>query len=494
MGELIFVKEMMPRKKGRRAKMPGPKKPKARKPPARKLPARKTIAKRSISRGISSKNSRPVDRIGAVLSEILPLIKPSPQEAASELAFAESIRDHISSNAPEGTETVIVGSMAKGTFLRDKRDIDIFVLFDPKFPRSGLEPAVRAIMARAFRDLNYQVSYAEHPYVRFHSDGRRIDLVPAYKITCAAERVSAVDRSVLHTVFVVDSLRKGQEGEVLLLKQFLRANGIYGAEIKTEGFSGYLCELLIIKYGTFTNLLRSASKWKENVFIDLEVAYKRSGIPAAHERFGGFVVIDPTDRNRNVAAAVSSKSLRRFISLSKAFLKRPSKEFFLREMPDFEELMERFSKKRIAFVVSMPRPAIVDDVLWGQLKKMCGQLEAHLDDFSCPEIITDDSRHLVRLGIVLKTERLPDMMLVAGPPLGMKKHVKDFRKSHPKAKFIMKSGKIWTQVKRPITKADAAIRQFFRLFSKTKSHLAYPEEMLVIERFEAGAKTKGKKK
>ena len=418
-----------------------------------------------------------------VLSETLSLIKPSPEEARAELAFANFIKDYISENAPEGTETVLVGSMAKGTFLRDKRDIDIFVLFDTSFPRSELESAVRSIMGRAFPALGYQVSYAEHPYVRFHFDGRRIDLVPAYKISSAAERVSAVDRSVLHTIFVLDSLRKGQSHEVLLLKQFLRANGIYGAEIKTEGFSGYLCELLIIKSRTFHDLLRSAAKWSENVFVDLEGSYKRAEISAAHGRFGAFVVIDPTDRNRNVAAAVSKKSLRRFTSLSKAFLKRPSKDFFLREMPSFEELMEK--SKNHAFIVSMPRPDIVDDVLWGQLKKMCGQLEEHLEEFSVLDMITDDSRHLVQVGIMLKSLQLPDKMLVSGPPLKMKERVSDFKSSHRKAKFIKKGGKIWAQVRRPVTKADAAIRQFFRTYSKTKSHLAYPEEMLIIERFKS---------
>ena len=433
-------------------------------------------------------------RMGAVLSDTLSLIKPSPEEAKSELAFANFIKDYISENTPEDTETVLVGSMAKGTFLRDKRDIDIFVLFDTAFPRSGLEAAVRAIMGKAFPAVGYQVSYAEHPYVRFHFDGRRIDLVPAYKISSAAERVSAVDRSVLHTVFVLDSLRKGQSGEVLLLKQFLRANGIYGAEIKTEGFSGYLSELLIIKSRTFHDLLRSAAKWKEDVFVDLEESYKKGEIAAAHEKFGGFVVIDPTDRNRNVAAAVSRQNFRRFISLSKAFLKLPSKNFFFREMPSFEERMEKLPRKNRAFMVSMPRPAIVDDVLWGQLKKMCGQLEEHLEDFSVLEMITDDSRHLVRLGIALKTEQLPDKMLVCGPPLKMKERVADFKASHKKARFIMKKGKIWAQVKRPVTKADAAIRQFFRSYSKTKSHLAYPEEMLIIERFTAGSKSKRTRK
>jgi tRNA nucleotidyltransferase (CCA-adding enzyme) len=429
-------------------------------------------------------------KTGRMLSEVKALISPSEDEAEAELAFARFLVDHISRNAPEGTETALVGSMAKRTFLRDRRDVDIFVLFDASYPRSGLEAEIRLIMQRAFPTLGYQVSYAEHPYVRFHLEGRRIDLVPAYKISAASERISAVDRSVLHTFFVLDSMRKGQQGEVLLLKQFLRSNGIYGAEIKTEGFSGYLCELLIIRYGSFMGLLRAASKWKPRVFIDLDGAYRRDELAAAHGRFGPFVVIDPTDRNRNVAAAVSQGNFALFASLARSFLRKPSKEAFFREPETFEQKLKKAGRGAgaggAAFVVSMPRPAVVDDVLWGQLKKMCAQLEAHMRDFSPLGVIADDRRHLVRLGITVRKARLPGTQLLEGPPTGMPEHASKFRKSHKKAKFVKRGNRLCAIAPRQTTRAADALRQFFHSHSKTKSHLAYHEEMVVIE--EIGAR------
>jgi tRNA nucleotidyltransferase (CCA-adding enzyme) len=431
------------------------------------------------------------NRIDSTLSQVIGLIKPTPAQAANELAFARFLVDHISRNAPEGTETVLVGSMAKGTFLKDKRDIDIFVLFDAKTPRADLEPAICGIMGRAFPTLGYQLSYAEHPYVRFHIDGHRVDLVPAYKISAASERMSAVDRSVLHTVFVLDSMKQGQSDQVLLLKQFLRGCGIYGAEIKTEGFSGYLCELLVIRHGSFRKLLAAASKWGERVFMDLDSAYKKNEIKKAKERFGDFVVIDPTDSNRNVAAAVSKANFLLFKSEAKKFLKSPSQGFFFRIQENFDEQAKRAGKGRLVYVVSMPRPAVVDDVLWGQLKKLAGQLREHLFEFGPGDIIIDDSRHLVRLGIVLKRGNLPKMMLVAGPPLKMGKHSEDFRKAHPKSQFFKKGGKLWAETKRPVTDVTAALRGFFHVFSKTKSHLAYHEEMVIIEKMDMVARKNG---
>ena len=37
----------------------------------------------------------------------------------------------------------------------------------------------------------------------------------------------------------------------------------HGSEFKVGGFAGYLCELLIIHYGTFLNVLKyAADEWK----------------------------------------------------------------------------------------------------------------------------------------------------------------------------------------------------------------------------------------
>ncbi|MEW6035730.1 MAG: CCA tRNA nucleotidyltransferase [Candidatus Micrarchaeota archaeon] len=430
-----------------------------------------------------------------ILSRAIAAIKPTQEELSRELGFADLLIAHVRENAPAGCDVVLTGSMAKRTFLRDKRDIDIFVLFDRSVPKEKLEPFMKDVMEAAFPGLGYQLSYAEHPYVRFHFEGRRIDLVPAYKIADASERVSAVDRSVLHTRFVLRSLRKGMVEDVLLLKQFLRANSLYGAEIKIEGFSGYLCELLIIRYGSFPKLLRAASKWKQPVFID--ISGHHAGKKAQAEtlkRFGsGFAVVDPTDGNRNVAAAVSESNFRRFVSLSKSFLKKPSESFFFRKAETFEEQAGKASRKRKLFMLSMPRPDVVDDILWGQLHKMLGQLRAHLLEFGPKDIIADDSRHLVRLAIILEKDRLPEKMLVAGPPLEMKKHVAQFKKSHRKAKFIVKKKKLFAEVKRPVWRAQDAMRSFFRAYAATRSHLAYPEEMLVLETPKMAVKRKAYK-
>jgi tRNA nucleotidyltransferase (CCA-adding enzyme) len=415
-----------------------------------------------------------------LLSDVLAVIKPSREEVAIEMENAKNLIAHISKKAPPSCDVVLTGSMAKKTFLRDGRDIDVFVLFDRSVARERLEPSIKKIMEKAFPGLGYQVSYAEHPYVRFHYNGRKVDLVPAYKISKSSERLSAVDRSVLHTKFVLRSMKLRQTDEVLLLKQFLKSNELYGAEIKIKGFSGYLCELLIIKYGSFGALIREAAKWGDT-FIDIRKLYAPKERAAAKKRFASkFIVIDPTDKGRNVAAAVSPANFRKFISICKKFQKKPSKQFFFRIPETFEQKVKKASKGNKVLMVSMPRPDVVDDVLWGQLHKLARLLNDYISDFGPKQILCDDSRHVVRIALILKTDRLPSKMLVMGPPLKMKKHIGKFRKAHGKAKFVKKGGKLYAEVKRPLTKAEAAIIQFFKNYSKTDSHLAYPEEMIVV--------------
>jgi len=56
----------------------------------------------------------------------------------------------------------------------------------------------------------------------------------------------------------------------------LKANNIYGAESARSGFSGYVCELLIIYFKGFYNLLEYFEVAKPKVVIDIEKHYKNS--------------------------------------------------------------------------------------------------------------------------------------------------------------------------------------------------------------------------
>ena len=100
----------------------------------------------------------------------------------------------------------------------------------------------------------FHEKYAEHPYINAYIDGVDVDLVPCYKVDSATTIQSAVDRTPFHTRYITDRIN-GLIDDVLLLKQFTKAGGIYGSDQMTEGFSGYLCELLL---STTVDLLHSS--------------------------------------------------------------------------------------------------------------------------------------------------------------------------------------------------------------------------------------------
>ncbi len=407
----------------------------------------------------------------SVLKEVLSLVAPSEEEVEEERQFAEKIVRKIKRACKR--EAVLVGSVAKGTFLKGKKDLDIFILFPPSFPKERFEEELKKIAKKVFPRCGYKLSYAEHPYLKLHYKGRSIDLVPAYKISSPSAKKSAVDRSVFHTRYVLQHLDKRKKGEVVLLKQFLKNHDLYGAEIRVKGFSGYLCELLIIHFKSFENLVKSASKWRPPVFIDFD-EWKRQ--EALSFFAAPLIVTDPVDRMRNVAAAVSEENLKRFIALCKKLLSHPSKQLFLSPPPSFYRTLKRKRGKK--YLIAFPKPDVAEDILWGQLHRLVDKLKEDLRGFEV-EVIPHTTRGAVVLGVIAKKDTLSPTIVIKGPPLGMKDACRRFKKAHKKV--FSKNGFLFAEEKRSVRTLKGAIKRFFRNYKKMKSHLARYEELVVIK-------------
>jgi tRNA nucleotidyltransferase (CCA-adding enzyme) len=376
-------------------------------------------------------------------------------------------------------EVVLAGSVAKGTFLAGEGDIDLFILFKEKRTKEEMKKELEQIFKKAFPKLKYQMNYAEHPYIRFHYEGKKIDLVPAYKLSIGEKLLTAVDRSVLHTKYILGNLHKGQKDDVLLLKKFLKANDLYGAEIRTEGFSGYLCELLIIKYGSFSKLLKTAAKWNLPIVIDSKVYYKKFEYEGLVKRFDRYlVVIDPTDKNRNVAAPVSSANLKRFMQLARKFAKRPSEKYFTKQQ-DFEGKLRQLKKKYTISSITFQKPDIVDDILWGQIKRFMRTIENSLSDFEIKEVMADIVQdNQVKIAIIAKKNEIGGFVEMQGPPLGMTEHVENFKKKHKGEKISKKNGKIVAYVRTKTKTLNEATTQLVSECKDRFSHLPFSKATL----------------
>ena len=253
---------------------------------------------------------------------ILKQLRPTHEEIDAVNETAEKVIGVINDLCEKGgidAKANAVGSVAKNTWLRGKSDIDIFISFPIETKMDDLKKNGLEIAYKANDALNGNASehYASHPYLTCDIDGFEVDIVPCYAIEEGQSIISAVDRTILHTKYIQKHLRKEQEDEVLLLKKFMDAVGTYGSEFKTGGFAGYLCELLILKYGTFEKTLRAAQNWKRHTLIDLEDFGTGSN---AIFKQDPLVFIDPTDKNRNVGAALRMERYVDFIVASRNFL------------------------------------------------------------------------------------------------------------------------------------------------------------------------------
>ncbi len=346
-----------------------------------------------------------------ILDEVLLRIKPDKDENERLDESIKKIIEKIKGILKNvDAYPILVGSVAKGTHLKDP-DVDIFIRYSTSYPREFVEKNSLEIGSMVLE--NPQKRYAEHPYVHGYFCGFEFDIVPCYRIENSKQKITAVDRTPFHTEYIKKNMKEEMKDQVRILKQFLKGIGIYGAEAKIEGFSGYLSELLILKFGTFMDLIKNASKWKEYKIITIENINEKN----LYEKFKNpLIFIDPVDPKRNVASALSLTNYSIFIHASREFLKNPSMKFFFPSEPKIEEFDLRDTK---ILHIHLKKPDLVDDILYPQIRKFEKTLLKNLDEFNVLSsyYYVDSEIH-----IILETTLfdLPNVEVRTGPPVWSK--------------------------------------------------------------------------
>lgn len=316
--------------------------------------------------------------------EILNEIKPDKNEKIKLNNITSKIINSINKICNEeglNARAEAVGSVAKETCLKGKSDIDIFIVYPLHTPLEVLKEKGLEIGYKISEKYNGVADehYASHPYITSLIDGYEIDFVPCYNIKDASEMESAVDRTILHTKYIKSHLKDEQVDEVLLLKRFMDCIGVYGSEFKVGGFAGYLCEILILKYGSFENVTREVSNWRYKTIIDLE-DYGTS------ELFEDpLIAIDPTDKNRNVAAALRKDKMEEFIFACRNFIESDNKiDFFYPIKKDNlskNNIIEKFHKRGSkTYIIEFDIPSVPVDTLHPQLKKTEESLREKIEE------------------------------------------------------------------------------------------------------------------
>jgi tRNA nucleotidyltransferase (CCA-adding enzyme) len=403
-------KEGIRRRKGTRAR--GPKRGDREAKGIRPRGAKGIRAARGV-KGIRARGVKGIRARGE--EEVHARIRPGEEEHNHTWAVATGILSAIEEDGR--AKGMVVGSVARDTWLSGDRDLDIFLLFPPGLSREELEETGLDLARKVARRFagSFREKYAEHPYVNATVDGLDVDLVPCYEVASAAAIQSAVDRTPFHTRYVAEKITPFRD-DVLLTKQFAKACGVYGSDQMTEGFSGYLCELLVLHYGGFSPLVEAAAGWKPWTCIDLEGhACKAFDEPLR--------VVDPVDPARNVAAALSCTRMFEFVEYCRGYLEDPSPDFFFPEgqrAPDREGFARTVSRRGTSlYSITFATPPLIPDIVVPQLRRSLASIRGLLARNGFP-VLQDDcamGEDLSILLLELLVDRLPPVTRHTGPPL-----------------------------------------------------------------------------
>jgi len=357
-------------------------------------------------------------------------------------------------------KAILGGSGAKQTWIKNVVDVDIFVAYNyKKFSNRSAELSdlLHPVLKKAFGKVKR--IHGSRDYFQIYRGNLIFEIVPILAVRRSIDAKNITDVSPLHASWIKKRIGN-MRGDVRLLKAFCKAQGIYGAESHIKGLSGYVCEILVIKYGGFVKVLRAAQKWQEPVFIDVgRHYYNKTAVlrELNRSKLSPLIIIDPVQKDRNAAAAINEQSIKEFKTAAKKFLMRPSRAFFVRKIPTRDEI-----KKKASIVIEVKPLAGKEDIVASKVLKARGHLQAELQKHGF-KILSAEwywSRERTFLWFILKKTLLDKKNKVSGPPIKNVFHAERFKKAHKNA--YTEKGRLYAIVKRPYVDAILCVRHLLK--------------------------------
>lgn len=367
--------------------------------------------------------------IDQVISKALILCEPQSKDSMKLHKIAQHVTDLIDKSITTIDDDRILGlsvggSYAKGTWLTEDNDIDFFVKINPNVNKREFEQLGTTIGLSALRKYRPYLRYSDHPYVEAKIQKVRINIVPCYQVN-RGQWKSAADRSPFHTIFMTEKLDENMKGQVRILKRFLKSIGIYGSQLSVGGFSGYVTEILILRYRSFIEAINLVA----NMNRDKQLIALNEPDPQYLPSFNSsIIIIDPIDPRRNLGAAISVESLGKFILAARSLIQSPSIGYFKSTENKFDiRVLEKVKPNLliVEFKIRKRSP----DVIWGQLKRSLTALSKQLSisGFNAfgSTCITDENEYAAFVFLVEFTT-LPSFTLNVGPEVFRKRDTETF--------------------------------------------------------------------
>jgi tRNA nucleotidyltransferase (CCA-adding enzyme) len=402
------------------------------------------------------------------------------EDAIKELGIEDKIYD-----------VAMQGSYEKGTDLPSSgSDMDLFVVFNTdvsqeEIDKYGLEIGRKVLTKDFIESHGWNFDYSEEitatsKYVQaFFKDGDQsveVQIVPTRHLTLEQIKEKklngkdiniGMERTPHQTEYMKDAL-KGKEGEVRVLKKFMKDAGLYGSNLKEMGFSGYSAEVLVDKFGSFEDVIDFIADLKEGDMVDKQGGGKRN-------QENVFSIIDPIDPNRDLVSAFSTQKIGKAINVAKHFKetgKIPETEY--REMD--------------SATITFESDEMNEDTLSGQVRKLAKSYQKQLGkmgfeintreesingikvevpDFSFDsEWDNDKQKNIVKINLGSDNITIPKEYKDKGVDLDREKAVSGYKKANSGLKFVEEDGKLKAIKEREFTDMSDAINYLMNMEGK----------------------------
>ena len=361
-------------------------------------------------------------------------------------------------------EVCLGGSAAKGTYIPHDFDCDIFVRFNyPLYHDKDLS----SFLARALRSWGVKRLHGSRDYFQKVVDDVTYEIIPVLLVADAKNALNVTDMSPLHVVWVSKNRRKDTSRDIILAKLFCKAQKIYGAESYIHGFSGHVLDILVIYYGSFTALVHHAARWSDQEILDVEQHYPTKAAVLRElnkaKLQSPLILVDPLQKNRNAAAALSLENYHLFIAACKAFLKSPSSAFFEKKKFSVDILQRTAAQKHPdakLFIMDVVPLSGKVDVVGTQLLKAYLFIRQALEHngFEVHDASWEWNKGTkASFWFIVKDDALSSVYKHPGPPVKMKEAVAAFKKKHGRKCFISK-GRVYASLPRPYRTPSALLK------------------------------------
>jgi tRNA nucleotidyltransferase (CCA-adding enzyme) len=387
--------------------------------------------------------------------KVLNLIKPNKEEREE---LNRNVKNFLRKfkNLKE-IKLIAGGSYAKDTWLKGNYDIDIFAKFNyKKFKNKDISKLLGKILKKKFKKISKV--HGSRDYYQIKINKFLFEIVPVLDIKKNDKALNVTDLSPKHVNYVVKNIGKLKD-DVRLAKQFCIANKLYGAESYIRGFSGYVLEVLVIYYKGFNRLLKKTVKWKAGDVIDVKKFYKSKKDVLKNlnkSKKSPLILIDPVQKDRNIAAALSLEKFNKFKKLASVYLKNKSELFFIKKEKDLNKLKDYFILK---IEPLKGKRDIVGSKLLKSLK--CIKMKLDSEGFLVKDYGWKWDKNAY-FWFKIKNKKLSKFKKHYGPLVKQKEHLKSFEKKWKKHRIYREKGRVYVNMPRKFVNAGDFLRYLLK--------------------------------